>query len=429
MEITALGERDRRSIWHPFTQMLNAPLPIPIKRGEGAFLIGEDGKQYLDAFSSWWVNLHGHSHPYLIESLLKQAKELQHVAFTDFTHQPAVELAERVLSILPENLSKIFYSDNGSTAIETALKMTFQYWHNKNPQTTKRGLVSFKNGYHGDTFGAMAAAGKGTFNQPFWPFLFDIIPIDPPIRGEEERSLKQLSEASRQHDLAGFIFEPAIQGAGGMKIHSLHGLDALIAYCKQYGIITIADEVMTGFGRTGPLFVSSQLKNCPDIICLAKGLTGGLLPLAITACTEKIYQAFLSHEGNKTFLHGHTYAANPLSCAVALGSLDLLQRAECSSQRRAIERSHEQFCKKWNNHPKIRRLEYLGTILILEYQIVEDGCYFHPLGERLKQFFLERQILVRPFGPLLHLMPPYCIENGDLMRIYHEIIYTLENAI
>lgn len=426
METLTLSQRDHRCIWHPFTQMGTAPLPIPIVQGKGVWLIAEDGQKYLDAFSSWWVNLHGHGQPYLIDALIKQAYQLEHMPYTDFAHRPAVELAERLLTLLPSH-TKVFYSENGATAVEAALKMVFQYWVNKDGETKQRTLVCFKNGYHGDTFGAMSVAGKGTFNKPFWPFLFKVVSIDPPWIGQEDKSLCQLQEATANYDVAGFIFEPHIQGVGGMRTHSLEGLDRLMAECHKQRILTIADEVMTGFGRTGPLFVCQGLKNPPSILCLAKGMTGGMLPLAATICQQHIFDAFFSHEKAKAFLHGHSYFGNPLACATALASLDLLQSSACQIQRRCIEEQHLTFCAKWKGHSSLQRLETIGTILAVEYE--GDNSYFKSSNEQLKHFFLENGVLVRPIGNVLHLMPPYCIQENELADVYRLIVQTMEHPL
>ena len=422
---TCLAERDRRCIWHPFIQMQTALLPIPIKRGRGVWLFAEDGKRYLDAFSSWWVTLHGHGHPHLISAMIAQAQQLDHVVFTDFTHEPAVKLAEKLLSLLPHVYAKVFYSDNGSTAVEAALKMAFQHWYNQGK--ARKAVVCLKNGYHGDTFGAMSVAGKGTFNLPFQPFLFEVIPIDPPVVGKEGDSLTQLQKAADENEIACFIFEPHIQGVGGMRSHSLAGLDALIAFCHERDILTIGDEVMTGFGRTGPHFVCEKLRNPPSILCLAKGLTGGVLPLAVTVCQQHIYEAFLSHEKAKAFLHGHSYYGNPLACAVAFANLELLDTPQCQHQRLRIAKQHQEFVGRWNGHPTLKRLEALGTILAVEYG--QGASYFHLLTDKLKHFFLEQGVLVRPMGNVLHLMPPYCIEEDELEGLYQLIIHTLENPL
>ena len=289
-----LTQKDRMYIWHPFTQMHTEADPIPIIKGKGAYLYAENGRRYLDGISSWWVNLHGHSHPYIVEKIHAQAEVLEHVIFAGFTHPPAIELAERLISLLPEGMSKIFYSDNGSTSIEAALKIALQYWRNQ--QKNRGKIICLKGSYHGDTFGAMSAAGKNAFNRPFWSHLFPVEMIDAPLKGNEERSLGQLTEIFNKEEAACFIFEPLILGVGGMVMYPAEGLDSLLKLCREHEVITIADEVMTGFGRTGTLFACGQLREKPDIICLSKGLTGGFLPLGVTACKKHLFDAFLSKD-------------------------------------------------------------------------------------------------------------------------------------
>ncbi len=421
-----LSDKDRACVWHPFTQMRTAHPPIPIVRAKGVYLYAEDGSRYLDAISSWWVNLHGHAHPYIIKKITAQAEALEHVIFADFTHAPAVELASRLLQILPGSFSKVFYSDNGSTAVEVALKIALQYWHNQKIPKTK--VVCFKNSYHGDTFGAMSAAGRNAFNRPFWNHLFDVASIDPPLKGQEETSLSQLQSILEQGDAACFIFEPLVLGSGGMIMYPAEGLDRLIRCCKQYQVLTIADEVMTGFGRTGTLFACQQLHEKPDLVCLSKGLTGGFLPLGATVCTEQIFNAFLGDTLQQAFLHGHSYTANPLACSSALASLDLLLDNSCTLQRERIAVSHQRFCRQWRLHPKLKRCESLGTILALEYH-VETSSYFHSLRNRLYYFFLNKGILLRPLGNVLYILPPYCIQVEELHFIYDQIILTLEGTL
>lgn len=423
---TSLMEKDKACIWHPFTQMQTEQPPIPILRAKGIYLYSEEGKRYIDGISSWWVNLHGHTHPYVVEKIKAQADLLEHVMFAGFTHAPAVELASRLLSILPVTMSKIFYSDNGSTAVEIAIKMALQYWYNK--QIPKTSIICFRNGYHGDTFGAMSAAGKNQFNTPFWKYLFDVETIDPPVTGREEKSLIQLQSALKKGNIACFIFEPLVLGAGGMIIYQKTGLNKLIQYCREHNVLTIADEVMTGFGRTGTLFASDQISEKPDFICLSKGLTGGFLPLGVTACTEKIYTAFLGNHLKQAFLHGHSYTANPLACTSAIASLELLLEESCNAQREMIAASHQTFCKKWRSHPKLKRCESLGTILVLEYQ-AESSSYFQPLRNRLYHFFLNHGIVLRPLGNVLYVLPPYCILQEELHFIYDQIVLTLEGEI
>ncbi len=414
------------TIWHPFTQMKTADTPIQIIRGNGAYLTSIDGIDYLDGISSWWVNLHGHCHPYIAEKIAKQALELEHVIFAEFTHLPAITLASRLLPLLPGKMSKLFFSDNGSTAVEIALKMAIQYWYNRNINKTK--IISFKGGYHGDTFGAMSVAGKTPFNRPFWNHLFEVITITAPTHKKEEKSLSELKIALSDNKVACFLFEPLVQGMSGMVFHSAKALNNLLKICRENEVITIADEVMTGFGRTGTFFAGDQLQEKPDIICLSKGITGGFLPLGTTACREEIYEAFYSEDKHKALLHGHSYTANPLACVSALASLDLLQTLSCENQRDMIAKAHDKFAKEWGGHPNLKRCESLGTILVLEYR---DKCssYFSSLRDFLYQFFIDRKIILRPLGNVLYVLPPYCIKKKELNYIYTTIASTLEGKL
>jgi adenosylmethionine-8-amino-7-oxononanoate aminotransferase len=419
-----LTKRDRASIWHPFTQMLTAPDAIVITHGEGSYLYSHEGTAYLDGISSWWVNLHGHTHPYICDKIKGQLDKLEHVLFAGFTHPPAIELAERLLPLLPGEMSKIFYSDNGSTAAETALKMALQYWYLKEPATRRKKVICMRGGYHGDTFGAMSAAGKNLFNKPFWSHLFEVEMIDPPLT---RSSLTQLKAILEQETAACFIFEPLIMGVGGMLIYPAEELNHLMRLCREYQVLLIADEVMTGFGRTGSLFACDQLEEKPDLICLSKGLTGGFLPLGATACTEEVYTTFLSEDPAYALLHGHSYTANPLACTSALASLDLLQTAASAKDRKRISEQHKQFCSLWNGHPRLKRCESLGTILVLEYATKENSSYLHSLRDHLYNHFLSHGILLRPLGNVVYVIPPYCFTNEQLEHIYSQIISTLEH--
>ncbi|MEI8365829.1 MAG: adenosylmethionine--8-amino-7-oxononanoate transaminase [Parachlamydiaceae bacterium] len=418
-----LAEKDRSCIWHPFTQMKTARMPIPIVQAKGIYLYSDDGRCFLDGISSWWVNLHGHGHPHIINRIKSQLDEVQHISFSDFTHNPAIDLASRLIPLLPGDMSRIFYSDNGSTAVETALKMALQYWHNR--EITKTKVIAFKNSYHGDTFGAMSAAGKNEFHRPFWKYLFNVEIIDPPLRGNEEKSVAQLHSVLEDGTAACFIFEPLVLGSGGMTIYPAEGLDTLLKLCRQHHVLTIADEVMTGFGRTGTLFACEQLVETPDIICLSKGLTGGFLPLGATACTEDIFNAFLSDDLRQALLHGHSYTANPLACASALASLDLLQEASSYLQREMIAAAHKEFCRQWKHHPRFKRCESIGTILVVEYRTVGTTSYFQPLRDRLYDFFLACGIWIRPLGNTLYILPPYCITREELIHIYEQIEHSI----
>ncbi|MBA3957904.1 MAG: adenosylmethionine--8-amino-7-oxononanoate transaminase [Parachlamydiaceae bacterium] len=419
--IASLTERDRACIWHPFTQMQHS-CAIPLIKGQGAYLYDEKGRAFLDAISSWWVNLHGHAHPYIAKQIEQQAHQLEHAIFAGFTHEPAIALAERLLKLLPGNMSKLFYSDNGSTAVEVALKIAIQFWHNKDSHTNRKRVICFSEGYHGDTFGAMSVAGKSELNRPFWSHFFKVDVILPPYVGKEAQTLQTLRSILEREETACFIFEPLVLGVAGMRMYRPEGLSAILELCHQYGVITIADEVMTGFGRTGPLFASSTLEIKPHMICLSKGITGGFLPLGVTACEEFIFEAFLSEDKTKTFLHGHSYTANPLACRAALANLDLLITSECTQQRQDIALSHQRFCQEYNEHPPFKRCESLGTILVVEYLSKETGSYFHSQRDALYLYFLKNGVLVRPLGNIVYLIPPYCITQEELQFVYSLIL-------
>lgn len=416
-----IAERDRKIIWHPYTQMQTHGLPIAIVKGREIYLFDEDGKKYIDAISSWWVNLHGHSHPYIAEKIYKQSKILEHVMFAGFTHLAAIELAERLLKILPENQSKIFYSDNGSTAVEVALKMSFQFWKNKKESKTK--IIAFRNAYHGDTFGAMSVSGRNAFTQPFSSLLFDVIFIDVPLKGKERLAIQQMKKAIRQNknNIAAFIFEPLVQGAGGMIMYGKNALDELIKICQKNSIITIADEVMTGFGRTGKMFASDYLENLPDVFCMSKGLTGGTMALGITSCKQEIFDAFLSDDKTKTFFHGHSYTANPLACTAAIASLYLLEKKSCQKQIQKITGCHNDFKEIISKNSKVREVRNTGTILAIELNTSLSNTYFDSIRDQAYSFFIQKGILIRPLGNVLYLMPPYCISRNDLKYIYKTI--------
>ncbi len=417
----SLRERDAKCIWHPFTQMQTAPAALGIVRGAGAYLFAENGAAYLDAISSWWVNLHGHAHPHISARIAEQLEQLEHVIFAGMTHAPAVELAEKLLAIAPGAFARVFYSDNGSTAVETALKIVIQFRRQNNRAQTR--FLCLKHSYHGDTFGAMSAADRTVFNRPFWSYLFAVEALEPPLKGFEARFLEELQSKLQEGTYGGFIYEPLILGAGGMRIYSAQAMNEALVMCRKADVLLIADEVMTGFGRTGPLFASERLSEKPDLICLSKGLTGGFLPLGATLATQAIYEGFLSSEKERAFLHGHSYTANPLCCTAALANLDLLLNPVCKAQRATIAQCHAQFCQRYAVHPRLLRCESLGTILALEYRSAQNSEEF---ARRLTHFFLAEGILIRPLGKVLYLLPPYCITPLELERIYSIIAQTLE---
>ena len=427
---SSLTERDAKVVWHPFTQHQTAPFSIPIVRGEGAYLYDDSGKKYIDAISSWWVNLHGHSHPYIAQKVAEQFTKLEQVIFAGFTHEPAVRLAERLLEILPKNQAKIFYSDNGSTAVEVALKMAIQYFYNQG-FTKKRKVIALENGYHGDTFGTMAVGAKSVFNSPFEGFLYETIYLPVPTKGQEQHSLDTMKSLMQNADeIACFIFEPLIQGAGGMVMYEPKILEQLLQLANENNVLTIADEIMTGFGRTGKLFATDYIKTKPDVLCLSKGLTGGAMALGVTSCTQEIYDAFLSEDRKKTLFHSHSFTANPLACTAGLASLDLLLTDETNSKILKINQLHNEFRLKvvctehWdaqsdNGNIGIRHnIRIKGTILAIEIQTAERTSYFNNIRDVAYQFFIEKRILIRPLGNVIYLLPPYCISEEDLEYIY-----------
>lgn len=411
-----LQERDKNVVWHPFTQLKNAQLPVAIVKGEGACFFDGSGKRYIDGIASWWVNIHGHCHPYLTKKISEQLQTLEHTLFSGFTHEPAVQLAERLLKRLPANQSKIFYSDNGSTAVEVALKMAFQYWSNQSIHKTK--VIAFENGYHGDTFGGMSVGARNAFNLPFSKLLFDVIHIPVPVKGKEQETLDALQTALQRDDISSFIFEPLVQGAGGMVMYSPEVLDELIKRCRDKNVITIADEVMTGFGRTGKFFASDYLEQKPDIICMSKGLTGGVMPLGATACAQFIYDEFVSDDKMKTFYHGHSYTANPTACSAALASMDLFDKPEAFDNIKRIEQQHHLFLQKIRSHKALIDVRQLGTIIAFEIKTGEQTNYLNSLAEHISEFFISRGIILRPLGNIMYILPPYCISNSDLEYIY-----------
>ncbi len=417
--MTSLAEKDRQYIWHPFTHLKYAETPINIVRGEGAYFFDDEGNKIFDGIASWWVNLHGHCHPYISQKVSAQLFSLEHSIFSGFTHRPAVKLAERLLKHLPSSQSKIFYSDNGSTSVEVALKMTLQYWHNKG--SSKSTFIAFENAYHGDTFGGMSVGERNVFNNAFESSLFNVLRIPVP-RAENMAAVRAtLLEYIGRGDIAGFIFEPLIQGAAGMVMYSEAHLDPLIALCREHGVITIADEVMTGFGRTGKFFASDYLVNKPDIMCLSKGLTGGYMPMGVTSCSQFIFDAYLTDDKTKTFFHGHSYTANPTACSAALASLDLMESEHTWQQLQLIESCHRAFYNSIHDHKAIRDIRLRGTVLAIELHTAEHTHYLNHAAESISTFFIRRHVLLRPLGNILYLIPPYCSTESDLAYVYSVI--------
>lgn len=426
--------KDRQYIWHPFTPQKNMAEPVAIERGKDTLLFDENGNSYVDAISSWWVTLHGHAHPYIAEKLYKQALQLEQVIFAGFTHKPAVELAERLIQRLPGAFSKIFYSDNGSTSTEVALKMAIQFWWNQEKEQdvddNKQGsvktkqkrnkILALKNSYHGDTFGAMSVSDRSVFTLAFHELLFEVIFIEAPQKDNLFESLDVLKE--KGDEIAAFIYEPLVQGAGGMKMYDTTAMNTLLAAAKEQNIILIADEVMTGFGRTGKLFASEHLNYTPDIICLSKGLTGGTMALGVTACTQSIYNAYVTDDKLKTFFHGHSFTANPLACTAALASLDLLEQNNVPGKVQWLTNKNEGYRKKLQSDysQACKNVRVLGTILAFE---LDHGSneYLNNISTVITEMAMQKGVYIRPLGNTVYIMPPYCITEAELEKVYETI--------
>jgi adenosylmethionine---8-amino-7-oxononanoate aminotransferase len=422
-----LVRHDKQNIWHPFTSLGSESVPVHIIKGEGVYLHTSDGRRIIDAISSWWVNLHGHSNPEIAKAIAQQATNLEHVIFAGFTHEPAIRLSENLKSILPSNQEKIFFSDNGSTAVEVALKLGIQYWHNQGIKKSK--VVAFEGSYHGDTFGSMSVGSRGSFNSAFEPFLFDVQFIPVPTDKNHEQVVRLLSEIVKDDDVAAFIYEPLVQAAAGMVMYEPEWLNNLLEVCQTYNVICIADEVFTGFGRTGKLLASDYMTLKPDLIALSKGITGGALPLGVTCVSAKIVDAFRTFDRQKTFFHGHSYTANPLACAAANASFALLVSETCQQRIVNIARQHEDFRKKITGHPAVKNARCFGTIVAVELRTKEGTHYFNAMRDQIYNHFMSRNILLRPLGNIIYILPPYVITREELNSIYKEIELFLDQVI
>ncbi|MCB9189966.1 MAG: adenosylmethionine--8-amino-7-oxononanoate transaminase [Flavobacteriales bacterium] len=421
--MSSLKDRDRQVVWHPFDQMKGADV-IPIQRAEGVYLYDLEGNKYIDAFSSWWVNIHGHAHPVLAKALADQAKKMEHVAFGGFTHEPAVQLSEKLLALLPDRFSKVFFSDNGSTATEVAIKMIMQFHYNLKHERPV--FVALENGYHGDTFGSMCVTARGGFNEPFERYMFDVEYLPAPTKANREEVLTQVDQLCKEGRVAGFIFEPLVQGAGGMLMHDAAVLSEVIQAFQDAGAICISDEVMTGFGRTGKMFAQDHLTAVPDMICLSKGVTGGFMPLGLTIVSEKIYQAFYSDEAKHTFLHGHSYTGSPLACAVALANLKLFESEDTMQKVQWLSDQLATIKQQFEGHSGVREVRHLGGILAIELQTTGKTSYFNTKGKEAYQYLLKKGIVMRPLGNVMVLIPPYCITSAELSYIAEQLMSYLD---
>jgi adenosylmethionine-8-amino-7-oxononanoate aminotransferase len=428
-------ELDRRFVWHPYTQMQTAPPPLPVVGGHGAYLELADGRRLLDGISSWWVNIHGHCHPRLNRALARQAERLVQVIFAGFSHEPASRLAAELVARAPRGLTRVFYSDDGSTAVEVALKMAYQAWRNRGEH--RRNLfVAFDRAYHGDTFGAMAAGGIGLFHREFADLFCQVRRARGPYAGsyagapEPEATpptLSQLLEREGER-VAAVILEPMVQAAGGMIVQPPEFLRQVRALTREHGIPLIADEVFTGFGRTGPLFACAHGPIEPDLMCLSKGLTAGYLPLSATLASEEIYQAFLSADRGRTFFHGHSFTGNALSCAVALESLAMLDEGGLARVGQ-LEALFTERLARLSGHPRVADTRGLGALAAIELaprDLTDSGGYLDTVGPWLYQQFLDRGLLLRPLGNVLYFLPPYVVTEDECHRVFDAIEEVLE---
>jgi adenosylmethionine-8-amino-7-oxononanoate aminotransferase len=412
---------DRPSpIWHPFTQHGIAGPAIAIARAEGAYLYTQEGRAILDAISSWWVNTHGHGHPHIAQAIRTQAARLEQVIFAGFTHEPAELLADKLLAIAPKGLAYAFYSDSGSTAVEVAIKMAVGCWHNRG--SPRHRIIAMEHAYHGDMFGAMAVGHRGVFNAPYEPMLFDVAYLPFPARGEEHRTIEALQAllASDGQSFAAMIVEPLVLGAGGMKMYRPEVLAEIAACCRYNGIFLIADEVMTGFGRTGTMFACEQAGVAPDLMCLSKGLTGGFLPMGVTLACEEIYDSFYSTDRAKTFFHSSSYTGNAIACAAALANLEIWETEPVPARIREIADYHTRALARLRGRPEVADARQTGTIAAIELRVPDMG-YLAALGPRLNAFYLEHDVLLRSLGNVVYILPPYCVRADDLDRIYGTI--------
>lgn len=421
-----LTDKDTDLILHPFTAYRPGVKPIAVVKGEGARLYDEQGNMYIDAIGSWWVNVHGHAHPYINQRVTQQMHQLEHVMFSGFTHAPAVHLAEKVLRWLDAPFRKLFYSDNGSTAVEVALKMAVHYWMNKAEERNR--FIAFRNGYHGDTFGAMSVSERDIFVAPYTSLLFDVDYIDLPTEENIASLETEIQRLARTGRVAAFIAEPLVQGAAGMRMYAPHLLDRLFRACHNSGILIIADEVMTGFGRTGKPFAIDHLTHKPDFICLSKGLTGGYLPLGITAFTEEIAAIFAQQQPAATFYHGHSFTANPLSCTAALASMELMELPEFDANVQRIETAYREFIPRLRQHPLAADVRTRGLILAVDVELAYEGYfYLHPHKHIMYDYCMAHGVVLRPLGNVLYMIPPVCITDEELQHCFSVLMSLLHH--
>ena len=418
----SLQNRDKKHLWHPLTQHKLHPETIAITKAKGCILTDENGNKYIDAIASWYTCMYGHCNKYITDRVSDQMQQLDQVVFSGFTHEPAIKLSEALIKILPENQNKIFFSDNGSTSVEIGIKMALQYHFNNGEK--RNTLIAFEDGFHGDTFGAMSVSGLSVYNGPFEEFFLDVKRIPVPNGENSHEIIALLKAIVSNNQVAGFVYEPLVQGAAAMNMHDAEGLNAILKFCKNHHIITVADEVMTGFGKTGKHFASLHMETKPDVMCLSKALTGGLLPMALTTCSQKIYDAFYSDDISKGLFHGHTYSANPLACTAALASIELLQSEEIQNNIKIIIASHQAFGNRIKHHPKVKSTRHIGIIFALDLNV--EMQRYGNLRDKLFKFFMDNGVFLRPLGNTIYIQAPYVITKKQLEKVYQVIEEALE---
>jgi len=425
------------SIWHPFTQDVLEPAPLFIDRAEGVYLYTPDGRRLIDAISSWWVTLHGHAHPLIAEGIAQQARKLEQVIFAGFTHGPAEELAAGLRKVLPPPLEHIFFSDDGSTSVEVALKMAVQFWWNQGNHL-KRKFVALEHAYHGDTAGAMSVGEDSSFVAAFDSLRFPVYRVPSaycfrcPVGKERETCdidcvelLARLLE-EKHAEIAALIVEPLLQAAGGMIVHPVEFLQRIRELCTRHNVLLIADEVLTGFGRTGRMFACELAGVVPDIMCLSKGITGGFLPLGATVCTDAVREVFRSRDRQRTFFHGHSYTGSPLACAAGIASLKIFESEPVFERIAAIEHIHAERLPALKDHPSVGDVRSIGTIAAIEIE-ADDTGYLSKLRPFLYEFLLQKGVLLRPLGNVVYILPPYVISPDELHYIYDVLAEALDS--
>lgn len=434
-----LGMRDKECIWHPFAQNKIDPMPLEVVRAKGAKLYDAQGKTYYDLISSWWVALHGHCHPYITMAIANQAAELDQVIFAKCTHPKAVELVERLLPLLPGEFARGFYSSCGSTAVEVGLKMAYQFWQNQGKTERKR-ILAFEGGYHGDTFGAMAVGRSTGFYEAYAPLLHPVsfVPFahthhnDAEVVLKEQYALEKLDQYLEQYgkETAAFIYEPLLQGSGGMRVCRPEFMEAVLSRLKDHGIVLIADEIMTGFGRTGTMFAGEQINTKADIICISKGLTNGSLPLALTCCTDEIYQAFYCDSWKRVLAHSGSFDANPIACAAACASLDIFEQDSTLHKIAELARAHHQCLNIMRSELSdvLENPRSIGVVGAIDLK--SDGnSYFNGVKHQIAAKCLESGMLLRPLGSVIYLLTPACLTPNELEESYTKLIKIVKEVV